>query len=440
MKNGKPKTIKGWRAAVLSWVGLDVDLLNTAFWKDWSGADNYSGANVNEKSVMSLSAAWGCVRLISETISTLPLRLYKRTPTGPEEAKEHRLYSVLSATPNQYSTATTFWEAVTSAMLLRGGGPCRKLLYNGRVVGLEFLRPDNLNVRVDPHRRKREYVYTDMYGQQKVIPDKEVFIIPGFSLDGFTGCSVLQYGANVFGSAISAETAAGKTFDNGLMGTSYYTIDRILKQNQREDFHKLTESFTGAMNAGKQPLLEGGMTMGKIGISPKDAQLIESRGYSVEEICRWFRVPTWMVQHSSDGQTRWGTGLEQEMIAFLLFTLRPWLTRIVQAVNKDLLTPAERTQYFVQFNTQDLLRGDTKARTEFYGTLVDKGIFTRDEVRELEGMSRRGGNADELTVQSAMTTLDSLGTANDPNAIKARIQRMQNYISELSEGLQNDQN
>ncbi|VVE52346.1 portal protein [Pandoraea morbifera] len=149
-----------------------------------------------------------------------------------------------------------------------------------------------------------------------------------------------------------------------------------------------------------------------LGINPSDAQLLESRGFSVEEICRWFRVPPWMVGHS-EKSTSWGTGIEQQMIAFLTFTLAPWLKRIEQAISKDLLSPAERTRYYAKFSVEGLLRADSAARATFYSVMVNNGILTRDEVRELEEREPMGGNASVLTVQSAMTMLDAIGT-NDP--------------------------
>ena len=146
----------------------------------------------------------------------------------------------------------------------------------------------------------------------------------------------------------------------------------------------------------------------KIGIPPRDAQLLESRAFSVEEVCRWFKVDPTLVGHGT-AVSNWGTGLEQKMIAFLMFTLRPWLTRIEQAINTSLLTTSESTRYYAEFSVEGLLRADSKSRAAFFSTMVNNGIFTRDEVRKLENMPTMGGNAGVLTVQSAMTPLDNIG-------------------------------
>lgn len=162
------------------------------------------------------------------------------------------------------------------------------------------------------------------------------------------------------------------------------------------------------------------MDTGTIGINPDEAQLLESRGFSVEEICRWFRVPPFMVGHS-EKSTSWGTGIEQQMIGFLTFTLMPWLRRIEQAIHKDLIAPNEQPRYYAEFAVEGLLRGDSAARAAFYSQMVNNGIFTRDDCREKENLERVGGNADVLTVQSAMVPLDDIGTAGDSEQVRAAL-------------------
>ena len=148
-----------------------------------------------------------------------------------------------------------------------------------------------------------------------------------------------------------------------------------------------------------------------IGINPKDAQLLESRAFSIEEICRWFRVPPFMVGHA-EKSTSWGTGIEQQMIGFLTFTLRPWLTRIEQAINKDLIPLAAQQNTYAEFSIEGLLRADSAARAEYFAKMANNGVMTRDEIREKENLPRKGGNADVLTVQSAMIPLDQLGQSS----------------------------
>jgi len=197
-------------------------------------------------------------------------------------------------------------------------------------------------------------------------------------------------------------------------------MDRVLTPAQRAEFRDNLEKVGGALNAGKSPLLEGGMSVGEVGINPDEAQLLESRGFSVEEICRWFRVPPFMVGHA-EKSTSWGTGIEQQMIGFLTFTLGPWLRRIEQAISKDLLSPADRQRFYPKFAVEGLLRADSAGRSAFYSAMVNNGILTRDEVRALEDREPMGGNAAVLTVQTAMAPLDSIAQSSDAAAARAAL-------------------
>jgi len=410
MKNQqkKPGRIK---AAFQSWLGVPVGLTEEAFWTYFGKTE--AGQQVNERTVMQLSTVWACVRLIAETISTLPLGLYERTSSGRVEARNHPLYPLIHSYPNDESTASVFWESMIVSMLLRDGGFAERKFIGSREVALVFLDRRRLSITRDS-RGNREYRFTERNGTQRIIPESRIFRIPGFTLDGCWGVSAIEYGATVFGSALAASTAANGTFERGLSPTVAFTMTQVLKPEQRKEFRENLKEISGAINAGKSPLLEGGMDAKVIGINPKDAQLLESRAFSVEEICRWFRVPPFMVGHS-EKSTSWGTGIEQQMIGFLTFTLRPWLTRIEQHINKDLLSPAHRQRYYAEFSIEGLLRADSAGRAEFLSKMVNNGLMTRDEGRQKENLPPKGGNADRLTVQTAMTTLDQLGQPQGTN-------------------------
>lgn len=396
------------RAAVLGWLGRPFGLTDVEAWARL-GASSAAGVNVNDQNVLQLSAVWACVRLISETIGTLPLGMHERTSSGKRPAPQHPLHFILGTQPNPDTVSSVHWESIVAAMLLRGNARCEKLMVGDRVVGLQFLYPGRLAISRRGDGTK-EYRYTEEDGRQRIIPASRVWIIPGWSLDGKIGVSVIQYGAQVFGAALATDEAAAGTFKRGLMPTVWFKYPKLMKPGQREEAREfIEERLSGAVNAGKPAILESDMEVGTLGINPKDAQLLESRAFSVEEICRWFRVPPWMVGHTEKA-TSWGTGIEQQMIGFLVFTLGPWLKRIEQSIVKDLLTPAERLRYYPKFAVEGLLRADSAARAAFYSVMVNNGILTRDEVRELEDRAPMGGNAAVLTVQTALAPLDSLGS------------------------------
>lgn len=396
------------RAAVLGWLGRPFGLTDVEAWARL-GASSAAGVNVNDQNVLQLSAVWACVRLISETIGTLPLGMHERTSSGKRPAPQHPLHFILGTQPNPDTVSSVHWESIVAAMLLRGNARCEKLMVGDRVVGLQFLYPGRLAISRRGDGTK-EYRYTEEDGRQRIIPASRVWTIPGWSLDGKIGVSVIQYGAQVFGAALATDEAAAGTFKRGLMPTVWFKYPKLMKPGQREEAREfIEERLSGAVNAGKPAILESDMEVGTLGINPKDAQLLESRAFSVEEICRWFRVPPWMVGHTEKSSS-WGTGIEQQMIGFLVFTLGPWLKRIEQSIVKDLLTPAERSRYYPKFSVEGLLRADSAARAAFYSVMVNNGILTRDEVRELEDRAPMGGNAAVLTVQTALAPLDSLGS------------------------------
>jgi len=399
----KPGRVK---AALLDWLGVPIDLMTEDFWKLF-GNNNVAGQVVNEKTVMQLSAVWSCVRLIAETISTLPLQIYERTADGRKTASYHPLYDIIHTQPNADSTATVFWEAMIVAMLMGGNGVAEPKYIGPKLIALNFLDPRRLSC--SKVNGKRQWRYTLSNGTQRTLTDAEVFRIPGFTMDGDWGVSSVVYGSGVFGSALAAANASNSTFEKGMMPTVAFTLPGKLNAKDRDDFRDMVKRISGALNAGESPVLENGMTGSPLGINPVDAQLLESRNFSVEEICRWFRVPPWMVGHTSN-TTSFGTGIEQQMIAFLTFTLRPWLTRIEQAINMNLLTPSDRKKFYAEFSVEGLLRADSAGRAAFYKIMTDGGMQTRDEVRAKENLPPMGGNAAVLTVNSATLPLDKVGT------------------------------
>ena len=420
------------RAAVLSWLGVPISLTDSDFWSSFFGASSSSGVTVTDERMLRLSTVWACARLISETIATLPLSMYERTSAGKRVAAQHPLHSIIHDQPNADATASVFWESVVATMLLRGNARAEKLVVGGRVVGLQFLDPRRLSISCDSNG-KRVYRYTSRDGRQREIPADRVWNLPGFSLDGIEGVSVIRYGADVFGAAMSADSAAGSVFEKGLLPTTAWKYPQIMKPDQRAEVREAVKKLAGAVNAGNPAVLEAGMDVVSIGINPNDAQLLESRAWSVEEICRWFRVPPFMVGHA-EKSTSWGSGIEQQMIGFLTFTLAPWLRRIEQAITKDLLMPAERVRYYPMFAVEGLLRADSAARSAFYATMVNNGIMTRDEVRELEDREPMGGNAAVLTVQSAMAPLDSIGAADTANDVRASLRALLGLDDNSSKG------
>lgn len=244
-------------------------------------------------------------------------------------------------------------------------------------------------------------------GQPQDIPSADMMHIAGFSLDGLLGLSAIQYGARAIGQAISANTAAESMFANGLHKTVAFKVDRVLKPDQREEFRDYVAALSGAINAGRSPVLGQGVAAETIGLDPTDAQLLESRSYSVEEVCRFFGVAPILIGHG-DKQSSWPTSTEAQKDLFLTMALRPILKRIEESIRKHLLAPGERRLYYARFNLEGLLRADSAGRASYYATLAQNGVMTRNEIRALEDLAPMAGG-DALTVQTNLTPLPQLG-------------------------------
>lgn len=398
-----------------------LSLLNARDVSTIEGGSYYEGVgSLTPDAVLKIDAVWACVRLISESIATLPLSIFERTKAGKRIASEHPLHFILHEQPNEDSTASVFLEAMVAAMLLRGNAFAEKIMLGQRLVGLRFLHPDRFTVRINS-QGAREVRYREANGIDiRDIPWSRIWRVPGFSLDGINGVSVIQYGSGVFGSALAAEKAARGMWERGLQQTTAWKYPNVLRPEQRDEARDSIMKLAGAAAAHNPVILEAGMEVTTIGINPNDAQLLESRAFNVESVCRWFRVPPFMVGHT-EKSTSWGSGIEQQMIGFLTFTLGPWIRRIEQSISKDLLSK-ERSRYYPKFAVEGLLRADSAARAAFYSVMVNNGILTRDEVRELEDRLPHGGNAAVLTVQTALAPLDQIGKAEDANAAKAALQ------------------
>ncbi len=401
-------------------MGKTIRLTDGGFWSQLFGSQSSSGKSVTVDTAMRVSAVWACVRLIAETIATLPLGVYRRLPDGGRVADtNHPLYTVLAISPNEHMSPVQFWEAMVASMLLRGNAYAEQHRSAGRVIALTFLLPGRMRLEFKNSVLRYFYNYPDE-GEREILAEN-LLHIPAFSLDGRIGLSPICYGADIIGAAMSAEDAANGTFKNGMMPTVAFKVNRVLKKEQRDEFRQYVETVSGALNAGRSPVLEEGVTPESIGINPTDAQLLETRGWSVEEVCRFFRVPPWMVGHT-EKNTSWGSGLEQQVLGFLTFSLTTWLRRIEKSVGKQLMSPVDRMTHYAEFALEGLLRADSAARSAFYSSMTQNGIYTRDDCRVRENLPRRGGNADVLTVQTNLTPLDLLGQSSDGQAARAALQ------------------
>ena len=406
---------------VVSWikgaVGLQVKAdppkpLSLVNVDGWYGPMPDAGEVVTENSSMAVSAVWACANLISGTISSLPFMVYQAGKDGfSKPFQTHPLYRVLHDSPNYDQTAVDFWDYMALSLDLFGNAYADiRRNSDGNVIALRPVKPDTMSVtRTDAGPLRYRWSKDGRFYDRL---DRDVLHIRGPGGDPLGGMSVLTVGRQAFSSAMAADRAAAGMFRNGMRPSGILSFTEWLSpENRKIAREALANEYMGSVNAGKPFIAEGGMTYQHLSITPEDAQMLETRAFSVEEICRFFGVPPVMIGHTSK-TTSWPTGVEQQVLMFQKFTLRRRIKRIEQAVMMQLLSAEDRARgVSVQFNLEGLLRGDSAARASFYQTMTQIGGMTINEVRRLENLPPVAGG-DEVRMQMQNVPISEAGNAD----------------------------
>lgn len=397
------KDIEPWRERQVSTENGDNFVTNQVT------AADYRDIRVSQSSsAIGLSATWACVQLIAGTIGSLPLMVYRTGDDGIRRlAKDHPLYFVLHDSPNFDQTAVNFWEIMAASVELYGNAyALMERRTGGALNALQPIRPDRMTVR-RLMSGDLQYEWTDN-GRRYVKRSQDVLHIRGPLGDAIGGMSALAACADVFSDAMSAETASGAIFSNGVSPSGYMSTPdnvQLSKQQRLELEAHLRERHQGALRSGSPMLLDNGLKWTQLSISPHDAELLETRKFSGEQVCRIFEVPPAMVGYG-DKASNWGTGKEVDVLGFQKFNLRKRLKRIEQALLKQLVPLAERRAQgiTIEFNLEGLLRGDTASRYDSYEKAIRMGLMTRNEARSLENLPPVDGG-DVITVQMQQVPL-----------------------------------
>ncbi len=391
------KDIEPWRGGQVSTEHANNFVTNQVTVADYR--DHRAGQN---GAAIGLSATWACVQLIAGTIASLPLMVYRTDASGIRRvAKDHPLYYVLHDSPNFDQTAVEFWEIMAASIELYGNAfAVLERRSSGVVTALTPVRPDLVKVRrlTDGDL---EYSWSEA-GRTVTKRGVDMLHIRGPLGDALSGASTLSICRSVFDDALSSESAAGAMFRNGVNPSGILSTPASvrLSPDQRKDLEKnLVEKYQGSLRSGRPMVLDNGLTWQQLAINPHDAEMLESRKFSGEQICRIFGVPPAMVGFG-DKASNWGTGKEVDVLGFQKFTLRKRLKRIEQALLKQLVPLGERRAQgiTIEFNLEGLLRGDTDSRYAAYERAIRMGIMTRNEARALENQPPIEGG-DVVTVQ-----------------------------------------
>jgi len=382
-------------------------------WSTWSSAApdvfrtpsaiSHAGKRINGETALEVSAVWSCVRRTAEVISALPLALYERDRNGAKRRVDADILEVLSVSPNADQTAVEFWESMVANIVLRGNACAERLTIGQRLVGLRPL-PGMLPT-ID---QNGAIVYEIMdRGKRERFPADRIFHLRGFGSGSGLGMSAIRYGAHSMGLALAADEAAGKVFSNAMMPSGAIETEQGLTPEQREALRAHLGDYAGSSRTGKILTLEAGLKWRSLQMNPDDAQLLDTRRFNVEDVCRWFGVPPVVIGHSADGQTMWGSGVEQIMLSWLTLGINPLLTRIEKRIRKDLL-PADRPRWFVEFTREAMLQMDSKAKADFLTKMRFAGFMTGNEGRDKINMPRHP-DGDELLVQTSLAPADLIG-------------------------------
>ena len=365
-----------------------------------------SGKTVNERTALQTTAVYACVRILAETIASLPLHTFRYTDRGKEKALEHPLYYLLHNEPNSEMTSFAFRETLMSHLLLWGNAYAQ-IIRDGRgqILSLYPLLPDKMTV---DRAESGDIVY--QYRTDRgvyLLRRDEVLHIPGLGFDGLIGYSPIAMAKNAIGMAIATEEYGASFFANGANPGGVLEHPGVVKDPKRvrESWNAV---YQGSSNAHRVAVLEEGMKFQAIGIPPEQAQFLETRKFQINEIARIFRVPPHML---ADLEKSSFSNIEQQSLEFVKYTLDPWVIRWEMAIQKALFLPSEKKQYFVKFNLDGLLRGDYQSRMSGYATGRQNGWLSSNDIRELENMNpippELGG--DLYLINGNMTKLQDAG-------------------------------
>ena len=364
-----------------------------------------SGKSVTAQTAIQLSTVYACVRIISETIASLPLGVYEATDNGNLKALDHPLYRLLHDEPNTEMTSFVYREVMLVHLLVYGNS-YSQIIRSGKnhIAGLYPLLPDHMDVDRDS-KGNLTYTYTTSDGKTVVIKPEDVLHIPGLGFDGVVGYSPIALEKSAIGLGIASEEYGSKFFANGARPSGILTHPNTVK-NPKALRESWNAAYGGSSNANRVAILEEGMRFEPIAIPNNEAQFLETRKFQVDEICRIFRVPPHLVGNLEHATF---SNIEHQSIDFAVHTIRPWLVRIEQAMNRALFSEQEKGRFYVQFNIDGLMRGDYKSRMEGYAIARQNGWMSANDIRDLENLNPipadQGGN--EYMVNGNMVPITS---------------------------------
>lgn len=375
-------------------------------WAEAGGNRTPSGVRVTPETALQCSAFLACVRVISEGCASLPLHLYERLANGGKrKATEQPLHRILHQQPNPWQTALEFREQMTALYLMYGNSFAEiRPGASGAVSELWPLHPSRMEVERLENGRLR-YKYREPSGRQTVYAQEEMFHLRWLTTDGILGLQPSALSKNAIGLAQALESHGSTYFGNGARPGIVLESDNPIPADAAERLREQWERMhRGADRAFRTAVLPNGVKAHELSGSNEAAQFLETRQYQVIEVCRAFRVPPHMIQDLTRSTY---SNIEVQGTEYVQHCLLAHLKRWESAISRDLIVNDD--VYFAEHSITGLLRGDSAARASYYREMLNLGVLSINEIRELENLNPIGPEGDQRFMQTNMTTLDKIG-------------------------------
>lgn len=376
------------------------------------GATSTAGAQINDASVLSIAIAWRCASIICGVIGSLPCDLNIRaseTARTPAVAEPFR--DVLTLKPNNRQTPAEFKTMLQLHKLQRGNGYAMKIISRGRLIALWPLDPSRMQV-VENNDLSLTYRYTRRDGGQIEFQQSQLMHLRGMSWDGIVGLSVIRFMAESAGLVLQARRGAAKMLRNGQITPGYLKTGQALSDKAYDRLKTDIDTNAGvdAEDAGKMKILEEGLEFQTTGLTAEDAQLVSLMQLSGSDVGRFYGVPPHLYG-DTDKSTSWGTGIEQQNIGFLQYTIQPHLTDWTEVIKRDCLgMPGMDPALYVHFDLKGFLRADAAGRSAYLARALGSGgtrpWMTQQEARAAEDLPPR-----DLTKEPWAGVLPEFGLA-----------------------------
>ena len=364
-----------------------------------TGTSN-TGVAVNENSTLTYSAVFACVRLLSESVASLPIDVIKEDSKGNKvKDKSHPIYKLLSKKPNNYMTSFT-WRQTLMANLVLNGNSYFKIERDGsaRPVALTYIPSEKVTVKV-----KADEVFYEVKSsgnanantnESMIIKHEDMLHFLGLGYDGIKGKSVIETHRDSIGLSIAANKYGGAFYGNAATPSGILSHPGKLSKEAADRLKNSWNSSygNGPMNAHKTAILEEGMNFKPVSLNPQDADFLNTRKFQVTEIARIFRVPPHMI---GDLDRATFTNIEQQGLDFLTHTLRPYLVNLEEELERKLFRQNEQETYSIMFNANGMLRGDSEARSKYYKDMSSIGVLSINDIRRLENLNDIGPEGDQ---------------------------------------------